>query len=180
MDAYIELMKQVLTRLALILGVAGCGQFEVLQSKGQPAEDETGAQEAETPRPPTRPDSVNAAVKPPPPAARTAEQFDTTTTEQREAAAKVTPAASGEIDLGLTIASLGSPTEAGFWLKTPLVDAAGRGRVEFPGTGNSVQVDLIPIDGMEGAGSRLSLAAMRVIEAPLTGLPEVRVFLLKD
>jgi len=48
--------------------------------------------------------------------------------------------------------------------------------VVYPGNGKSAQVDLIPIEGPDTAGSRLSLAAFRIIEAPLTGLPEVEVF----
>ena len=71
-------------------------------------------------------------------------------------------------------------SEAGFWIKTPLVSEPGKGRVLHPGTGKSAQVDLIPIDAPQGAGSRLSLAAMRLIGADLTGLPEVRVFSLRD
>jgi hypothetical protein len=46
----------------------------------------------------------------------------------------------------------------------------------FAGTGQSSQVDLIPIDGPPTAGSRMSLAAMRLIGVPLTGLAEVEVF----
>src|SRR6056297_3298538 len=44
----------------------------------------------------------------------------------------------------------------------------------------SVVVDLIPLDASPGAGSQISLAAMRLIEADLTGLPELRVFRLPD
>ncbi|HMB14651.1 MAG TPA: hypothetical protein VKN37_11630 [Roseovarius sp.] len=78
-------------------------------------------------------------------------------------------------DLGLTVASLGTATEPGLWLKTPLVDAPGRGRVTYPVNGRTVEVDLIPLDAPRGAGSRLSLAGFQAIGAPLTGLPEVRV-----
>jgi hypothetical protein len=78
-------------------------------------------------------------------------------------------------DLGLTVASLGTATEPGLWLKTPLVDAPGRGRVSYPVNGRTVEVDLIPLDAPRGAGSRLSLAGFQALGAPLTGLPEVRV-----
>jgi hypothetical protein len=78
-------------------------------------------------------------------------------------------------DLGLTVASLGTATEPGLWLKTPLVDAPGRGRVTYPVNGRTVEVDLIPLDAPRGAGSRLSLAGFQALGAPLTGLPEVRV-----
>jgi len=107
--------------------------------------------------------------------AHTAEQFDTTTPKQRaEAVAHATDG--GAHKLGTTIASLGNPAEPGFWIKTPLVRKAGKGRVEYPATGKSVVVDLIPIDGPNTAGSRVSLAALRLLEAPLTGLPELIVF----
>jgi hypothetical protein len=42
--------------------------------------------------------------------------------------------------------------------------------------GESVEVDLIPIPGEVGAGSRMSLAAFQALGASITGLPEVEVF----
>lgn len=101
----------------------------------------------------------------PPPAASETEPED----DEAEAP---TPATG---DLGLTVASLGTATEPGLWLKTPLVDAPGRGRVKYPANGKTVEVDLIPLDAPRGAGSRLSLAGFQALGAPLTGLPEVRV-----
>ncbi len=116
----------------------------------------------------TRPD----LPPPPPPTARTVEQFDTTTAEDRAAA--VAPPAGGERRLGTTIASLGSPTDPGIWFKTPLVSEVTQGRVDY--NGKSVNVELRPSGGAAGSGSQISLAAMRLIEAPLTGLPEVTVY----
>ena len=118
----------------------------------------------------TRPDL------PPPPSAtaRTVEDFDTTSAEDR-AAAVVSAPVSGERNLGTTIASLGSPTEPGIWFKTPLVTAISQGRVEF--NGKSVAVELRPSGGAPGSASQISLAAMRLIDAPLTGLHEITVFL---
>src|SRR6056297_2569014 len=49
-----------------------------------------------------------------------------------------------DVRLGTTVASLGDPTEAGLWLKTPLVDLPGPGRVTTEG-GASTKVDLIPL-----------------------------------
>ena len=121
------------------------------------------------PKPEPAPPSVVAQT---PLQARKVEEFDTTTADERSAVA----AKRGEGRLGVTIASLGSPSEPGFWLKTPLVKTATKGRVVYPGTGKSAGVDLIPIEGPETAGSRLSLAAMRLIGAPLTGLPEIEVY----
>jgi len=116
-----------------------------------------------------------AEVVRPPATARTEAEFDTTTPEE-QAAAREVPAAGSERALGRTVASLGSPSEAGFWLKTPLVREEVRGRVIYPENGRSVQLTLIPIDAPPTAGSRMSLSALRLLELPLTGLTEVEVY----
>ena len=77
--------------------------------------------------------------------------------------------------LGTTIASLGDATEPGFWLKTPLVKAQSPGVLRSVATGKTAQVTLIPIDGPDTAGSRVSLSAMRLLELPLTELAELEV-----
>jgi hypothetical protein len=74
------------------------------------------------------------------------------------------------------VASLGNAGEPGLWLKTPLVSAQRQARVHFPKTGQSVAVTLIPIEGPDTAGSRISLAAMQALGAPLTDLIELDVF----
>ncbi|SMO42819.1 hypothetical protein SAMN06265173_102173 [Thalassovita litoralis] len=78
--------------------------------------------------------------------------------------------------LGVTVASLGDPSRGGIWIETPLVSTPAKGRVTYVKSGRTVKVDLIPISGPVTAGSRLSLAAMRFLDAPLTGLPEVQVY----
>lgn len=88
-----------------------------------------------------------------------------------------TPGAAGGF-LGTTVASLGVATRDGFWLETPLVTAPAKGKVRFPATGREVKVDLIPIDGAASGGSSLSLGAMRLLDAPITGLPEIEVYQL--
>lgn len=88
-----------------------------------------------------------------------------------EAEAEEAPALAGE--LGSTIVSLGAAGEPGMWLKTPLVDHEQKGRVYHNGLW--LAVTLIPIEGEATAGSRMSLAAMRALELPLTELTEVRV-----
>lgn len=75
--------------------------------------------------------------------------------------------------LGTTIASLGNAAEPGLWLKTPLVQTEGPGKVSY--SGKEVEARLIPIDGPLTAGSRASLQLMQALGAPLTGLPEVSV-----
>ncbi|MDV4143888.1 hypothetical protein [Shimia sp. FJ5] len=76
-------------------------------------------------------------------------------------------------ELGTTVVSLGAASEPGMWLKTPLVTREGKGRVYYNGLW--LAVTLIPIEGASTAGSRMSLAAMRALEMPLTELSEVRV-----
>lgn len=117
--------------------------------------------------------ATGVAAPPPRPGARTVEDFDTTTAGERAAAAE--PPASGA-RLGTTVASLGDPTAPGFWAETPLVTQTLPGRLEDPATGNSVQVELRPSGGAPGSGTRVSLPALRVLEAPLTALPELVVY----
>lgn len=91
-------------------------------------------------------------------------------TTEAEKAAATAPAAAGARELGTTTVALGSPAEQGFWLKSPLVTVAGKGRV-VTASGASVAVELQPGNG----GSLLSLAAFRALGLSLTDLPEVTV-----
>jgi len=112
---------------------------------------------------------------PPPPAARTVEEFDTTTAEDRAAAVE-TPVASGAQLLGTTNVALGDVADPGIWIKTGLVSEAVAGRVENPANGQSVTLELRPSGGPASGGSQLSLAAMRLLDIPLTELVDVQVF----
>lgn len=76
-------------------------------------------------------------------------------------------------ELGKTVVSLGTATESGLWLKTPLAKVPGPGRVRYGG--KSVEVTLIPLVAEDTAGSRLSLQAMQALGIPLTDLAEVSV-----
>lgn len=168
-------MRIILSCLLIVL-LSGCGGIDLPFIKKRPAMRITDAPlvEGGLIRPRARPDGLIGGVgETPPDGARTVEDFDTTTSAEREAAISQE---SGGRKLGTTIASLGSPTEPGFWLKTPLVKREQQGHVIYPATGKLVQVTLIPIDGPASAGSRMSLAALRLIGAPLTGLPEIDVF----
>lgn len=167
-------MRQRVVSGVILFCLAGCTAIAPVEKA--PGAGEVG--ESGQIRPEARPESLNTTVRPVPAAARTVEEFDTTTVEERKEAVTEAAPASAETNLGVTIASLGSPAEPGFWLKTPLISSPAKGRVEYPKTGKSVAVDLIPLDGPKTAGSRMSLPAMRLIEAPLTELPEVRVFLV--
>ena len=112
---------------------------------------------------------------PPPPAARTVAQFDTTTAEDRAAATAASEPES-ETELGTTIATRGSPADPGIWLNTPLVTKLVAGRVEYGANGKSVNLELRPSGGEAGSGSQISLPAMRLLDAPLTGLLELVVY----
>jgi len=101
--------------------------------------------------------------------ARTPDQLDTTTAADRDAAA----VDAGGQDLGQTTATLGDPTQPGFWLETPLVTDVAQGRISYEG--RWISVELRPSGGAAGSGSRISLAAMRLLDAPLTGIIDIRV-----
>ena len=100
----------------------------------------------------------------------TAATLDTTTAAERKEALAA-PATGGERALGKVAVSLGSPVEQGFWLRTALVTAPGKGRV-VTADGKSVAVDLLP----GASGAQLSLAAYRALGLSLTDLPEVTVY----
>jgi hypothetical protein len=153
-------MSRVLVVLPLVLGLAGCGTFRPFGGDPRDA----------APEPP--PPAVIAPV--PKPTARTPDQLDTTTAKQRAEARA--GASDSETRLGTTVASLGNPTEPGFWIRTPLARTEGPGRIEDPSTGKSVQLRLIPRDGPEGGGSQVSLPALRLLGVSLTALPEVVVY----
>jgi hypothetical protein len=102
---------------------------------------------------------------------RSADALDNTTEAEKQAA-KAAPA--GGAVLGTTVASLGDPTEQGFWLRTPLVNVETQGSVETE-SGAVVRVKLIPINGPPSAGSRISLAAMRALNLGLTDLATLTV-----
>lgn len=118
--------------------------------------------------------AITRAPAPKPAARATPDKLDTTTAEQKAAAAE--KPASGETKLGSTVASLGNPSEGGFWIKTPLVKSPGIGRIENPANGKSAKVDLIPLDGPASAGSQVSLPALQLLGVSLTDLPSLDVY----
>ena len=170
-------MKHALLSMSLVALLGACALVQVAD-EAMPAVD--AAEDATTVRPNPRPEALNTTAAPPPSAtARTVAQFDTTSADQKKAAvlAAEEKAAKGEgRALGRTVASLGDAAQPGLWIKTPLVSAPATGRVVSAKNGKSVELDLLPLDGPKTAGSQLSLAALRVIDAPLTDLTEVDVF----
>lgn len=160
-------MKQVLSAILSTVLLSGCAIVQDRLGRADPAPETAPA--------PAVPAAAPQDAVAPPANARTVESFDTTTDAER-AAATAPSEQGGERSLGRTIASLGAVGEGGIWIKTPLVSKPSRGRVVYPQQGTSVAVDLIPLQGDAGSGSQLSLAAMRLLKADLTSLPEVEVF----
>ncbi len=176
---YVSTMMRFVLSVVVLASVAGCSDLASrlgvdLGKRGKTAapSDPFLPQDAAPSQTVLAPET---AAPPPPATAQTAEALDTTTPQQRAAAAAPPEAPSKA--LGTTVATLGSPTEPGLWLKTPLVSVEQQGRVTNPANGKSSLVTLIPIEGPETAGSRMSLAALRLIEASLTDLTEVEVAL---
>jgi hypothetical protein len=150
-----------LSLTALLL--AGCAELGLTPPSAPAAR---APAPAATPAPSARPPLTGAP--------RTVADFDRVSEDERQAAVAPPPAVAGSI--GTTVASLGDPARPGFWIETPLVSAPGRGSVLYRANGRRLNVDLIPIPGPASGGSRLSLSAMRMLDAPLTGLPQVDVF----
>ena len=169
-------MKHVILSGAVLLALSGCANLGDRLGLAREQSDAAPSSDAALPETSAVTATALAPATAAPPAAsgaRTAEALDTTTPEQRAAAAQ--PAAAGERALGTTVASLGSATEPGLWLKTPLVSEETQGRVTNPATGKSSTVTLIPLPGPATGGSRMSLPALRLIGASLTDLTEVEV-----
>ena len=156
-------------RYLVIMSLAALGACTEFQQAFAPAAPAPAAPEVVEPV-----ETLDPTPPPPPPStAVTVEQFDTTTAEDR-AEALAPPEPAGEQRLGTSIASLGNPADPGIWVETPLVDALKPGRIAW--NGNSVNVELRPSGGAAGSGSEISLAAMRLLTAPLTDLPEIEIF----
>ncbi len=152
-------MKRLSVAAVFVLGLAACEDLVPADAVVETA---------------PQPEDIETTIAAPPADATSVEDFDTTTTEDRQAALDVEP--EGEVEIGRTVASLGDPVDPGFWLATPLVTQTTDGRVFYAPSGNSVAVELRPLDGPDTAGSRISLPAMRLLGAPLTSLAELVVF----
>lgn len=161
-----------LVSISLLAGCAGQGPGLFDRRIGSPP---PATAPAPTPTPePTA--GVGAEAPPSPEAVGEGDVFAGGVTNPDEDGGPDAAATPTDGRIGTTVASLGDPGEDGFWVKTPLVSAPTSGRVVYVTSGRSVQVQLIPLDGPSGGGSQISLAAMRLLDAPLTGLPELVVY----
>lgn len=145
--------------LALSVSVALSGCALVSGKKPQEPARETEAAQTGVP-----------AALPPLGTGQSASDLDQTT-EADKAAAKAKADTPAGRELGRLVVALGSPAEQGFWLKSALIAAPGKGRV-VTAAGASIEVDLMPGTG----AALLSLAAFRALGLNLTDLPEVTVF----
>lgn len=169
----ITFMKYLLLPPVLVLAACGDPAWQLNPSSGASVV-EAAAAAANAAAPPPVETLDPTPPPPPPPSARTVEQFDTTTAEERAAAVTVEAEPAGEQSLGSTNVSLGPPASPGIWLETGLVTELKEGRAEY--NGNTVNLELRPSGGPASAGSQMSLAAMRLLEIPLTALADVDVF----
>ena len=78
--------------------------------------------------------------------------------------------------LGMVVAARVDSDSTDFWLRSPLVDERVWGHVHYAVTGRSVRVELIPAGDAEGGGSQISLAAIRLLDAPSDRLLELAVY----
>ena len=146
---------RIVILIAAAISLSGCGLFDRVTKPVPPVV------QAATPVP---------VLTAPLGAGQSAVALDTTTAAEKAAAVAAPQAGDGRA-LGRVVVGLGSPAEQGFWLKSPLIAAPGKGRV-VTADGKSVAVDLMPGTG----GALLSLAAFRALGLGLTDLPEVTIF----
>lgn len=149
--------------------------FAVLAACDLPVTAPVGVAPLPEPPPDAVPEGSHVTAPPPSPGARTAAQFDTTSAAERAAAKAPAPVAAAR--LGTTIGALGDPAAPGIWIKTPLVDQITQGRADVVG-GKSIKVELRPLGAAPGAGSQISLPAMRLLGLNLTDLPELVLYRL--
>lgn len=155
-----------LVLLVCLTTLVGCARIEGVRDRV------LNRDEVPAPPAPTRPAPPPSASAPVPTAgAQTVEALDTTTETERAAAAAAPDGA--EVELGREVASLGDPTDPGFWIETSLVTETQPGRITDTSGGASALVELRPAGG---GGARVSLPALRAIGAPLTDLPEIVVY----
>lgn len=164
-------MKYIVLPVVLV-GLSGCASPSLQGIFSTNAPEFAPTVEVSAPAPVI--ETLDPTPPPPPPAnANTVAEFDTTTAQDR-AEALAAPEPAGETSLGKTLASLGSPSDPGIWLKTPLVDALTAGRIDY--NGRSLNIELRPSGGEIGSGSQISLPAMGLLNASLTDIIELTVY----
>ena len=151
--------------IVFVLTLANCAAMEATNPLSQPQSDSsTAAQAIKHGSPPL------SALSQPPTQTIEDEAAASLDAGDGDETASASPASGSGIILGSQIVSLGDPTDPGLWVKTDFVQTEQLGTVAIAG-GQPMQVTLRPL---EGSGSpQISLAALRLLGASLTALPEV-------
>ena len=157
-------MRQLASLVVLSVALSGCALFQK-KAGGPGSITGPAAPLPATESAPSVSTGVLGATR-----AVSAEALDKTTAQEK-AAALAAPPAGGERELGKVVVALGPPAEQGIWLSSPLVNAAGQGRI-VTAAGKSLGVELRSGTG----GALLSLAAFQALGLSLTELPEVTVY----
>jgi hypothetical protein len=155
-----------MTRLAILLlipALAACAQSPFARREAP----------APTPTVASAPATVTPPTAPPPEAAASPAALDTVSEAEKEAARAAAQAEPAGGPLGEATVALGDPADPGLWVKTSLVDAERAGTVRTGG-GEAIAVTLRPIGAGDG-GDQISLAALRALGLPLTGLHPVTI-----
>ncbi|UWQ16287.1 hypothetical protein [Jannaschia sp. M317] len=146
--------------------LGACAQIPVLdRMRAAPTPEPEVTDEA----PAALPEAAQAPVPVPQVAAAPA-ALDTVSEAEKDAARATAAAAPAGGALGTVTVALGDPVEPGLWVKSALVTAEQPGTVRTGG-GEAIAVTLKPLGG--AGGPQISLAAMRALGLPLTGLHSV-------
>jgi hypothetical protein len=96
-----------------------------------------------------------------------AASLDTVSEAEKDAARAQAAAAPAGGELGSVTVALGSPAEAGLWVKSALVSEDTPGTVRTS-DGDAIAVTLRPLGG--AGGPQISLSALQALGLPLVGL----------
>ena len=150
--------------LSSMFVLSGCTDFRTIPGLFNSQAPEATAPAVAQPAPQVLPQALPA------PSGVTAATLDTTTEAQKSEA--LTADTSGSTALGTAIVTLGAPTDQGVWVKTSLVSSTQPGQVEYKG--KTINVELRPRDS--AGGDQISLPAMRLLDAPLSGIVVLEVY----
>lgn len=165
-------MKILYVGVTMSVLLAGCAQVPVLDRLTGGAPDtapDTTAVDTGAPAPLPTP----AAPAPAAQVAASPAALDTVSEAEKDAARASAASAPAGGTLGEVTVALGDPADPGLWVKSALVDGDTPGTVRT-GDGDAITVTLRPL-GAGAGGPQISLAALRALGLPLTGLHPVTI-----
>ena len=168
-------MFRLTAALTLAALIGGCAQLplpDLLRPKGAETAASVAAEADAEAVDPGLPEPLPTAAAPVPPAqvAAAPAALDTVTEAEKDAARATAAASTGGV-LGDVTVALGDPADPGLWVKSALVTSEQPGTVRTGG-GDAIAVVLKPL-GSGAGGPQISLAALRALGLPLTGLHPV-------